>query len=91
MTENENEIYLDDEFVMAGYRTDRMVIAILSYILDDDELTTVLLDVDIPNIATVEAEIEQDSETTDWVARAIENHTPYYWAEGDLWRRCDPT
>lgn len=87
MTENENEIYPDDEFVMAGYRTDRMVIAILSYILSTEELMAVLFDVDILNIATVEAEIKQDPETTDWVARAIEDHTPYYWAEGDLWRR----
>ncbi len=87
MTENENEIYPDDEFVMAGYRTDRMVIAILSYILSTEELMAVLFGVDILNIATVEAEIKQDPETTDWVAQAIEDHTPYYWAEGDLWRR----
>ena len=87
---NEDEFNLDSDFVMAGYRTDRMVIDILSYILSTDERTAVLRDIDVPSIDAVEVEIEQDPETTDWVAYAIENQTPYYWEEGDLWRR-NPT
>ena len=80
--------YLKDcEYVMSGYNSYRMVMDVVQSVLSETERTAVFSELECTGLGELEAWITEEPETTDWCACAIETRTPYFWAEGDLWRR----